>query len=51
LTVPLRGFAHWNSTRHDWETLAGKYVVYVGDSSRSVKAIPVEIKKGQRFAP
>jgi len=34
MTLDRRAMAHWDTGTHDWKVDAGKFVVYVGDSSQ-----------------
>jgi len=35
-TLPVRAFAHWDTTANSWVATAGSYQVLVGDSSRNL---------------
>jgi beta-glucosidase len=37
LVLPLRAFAHWDSTAHVWAVSPGLYRILVGDSSRDIR--------------
>lgn len=37
VTLNRRSLAYWDTNTHNWKVDAGKFVVYVGDSSRNIK--------------
>jgi len=49
--IPVRDLATWDTPNHQWVVTPGKYLVYVGTSSRDVKPYEITVKEAQHFAP
>ncbi len=49
--IPIRQLATWDAAGQRWVVTPGKYVVYVGRSSKDVTPITVEIITGDHFRP
>jgi len=51
LRIPVKDFAHWDTPSQTWKVAKGSYIAYVGDSSRNVTAIPVEVEEEIQYGP
>jgi beta-glucosidase len=49
--IPFDELATWDTPSHQWVVSPGRYVVYVGTSSRDVKAIEFDVTTGKHFDP